>query len=135
MPTPKLTPKQEAFVAEYLISFNAADAARKAGYDPKSAVMRGRKLLADIRIAAAVAEAQKQPPARPPAVADLRSEQDVLDDIRSVTREARDGGDIKTALRGLEVESKLMGMFKDKPENSAPLPPEPPLKLPDNGRR
>ena len=127
----KLNPKQEAFVADYLSSRDAAAAAVKAGYDPKNADMRGRKLLADIRIAAALAAATPGAALAPPR----RTPGNVLDDIRSITREAWDEGDIKTALRGLEMESKLLGMFKDKPESLAPLPPEPPLILPDNGRK
>ena len=118
-------------MADYLSSRDAAAAAVKAGYDPKNADMRGRKLLADIRIAAALAAATPGAALAPPR----RTPGNVLDDIRSITREAWDEGDIKTALRGLEMESKLLGMFKDKPESIAPLPPEPPLILPDNGRK
>ena len=130
----KLTPRQKAFVAEYLITPNAALAAEKAGYSPKNAEAQGRRLLAYSRVSAAIAEAQNQPGAPQNAAPASRSGQDVLTDIRAVTREAWGEGDIKTALRGLEMEGKLMGMFKGKAEDAAPPLPEPVLNIPDNGR-
>lgn len=41
----KLTPKQEAFVDEYIITGNASEAARRAGYSAKSAEATGRENL------------------------------------------------------------------------------------------
>lgn len=41
----KLTPKQDLFLRYYLVSFNAADAARKAGYSPKTAGKIGQENL------------------------------------------------------------------------------------------
>lgn len=41
----KLTPLQERFVEEYLISLNATDAAKKAGYSKKTANQKGPQLL------------------------------------------------------------------------------------------
>lgn len=41
----KLTPKQELFVQEYLIDFNATDAARRAGYSEKTATSIGAENL------------------------------------------------------------------------------------------
>ena len=43
-----------------------------------------------------------------------RSAYDVLKDIQEVTRQAFAGGDIRTALKGLEMEAKHMGMLEDK---------------------
>ena len=98
---------------------------RREGAKPVDAATLRQRIAA--ALAAATPGAALAPPRRTPG--------NVLDDIRSITREAWDEGDIKTALRGLEMESKLLGMFKDKPESIAPLPPEPPLILPDNGRK
>jgi phage terminase small subunit len=53
-----LTAKQERFVAEYLIDLNATQAAIRAGYSEKTANEQGSRLLANVKIAAAVAEAQ-----------------------------------------------------------------------------
>ena len=53
-----MTPKQERFVSEYLIDLNATQAAIRAGYAKKSADVEGSRLLANAKVAAAVAAAQ-----------------------------------------------------------------------------
>lgn len=53
-----LTPKQEAFVREYLIDLNGAQAAIRAGYAESGARTEGSRLLANADIQAAIAEAQ-----------------------------------------------------------------------------
>lgn len=55
-----MTPKQEAFVREYLIDLNATQAAIRAGYSPKTANEQGARLLANVSIAAAVAQAKNE---------------------------------------------------------------------------
>ena len=54
---PPLTPRQAAFVGEYLIDLNATQAAVRAGYSPHSATVEGARLLANAKVAAAVQEA------------------------------------------------------------------------------
>lgn len=49
-----LTPRQQRFVAEYLIDLNATQAAIRAGYSAKTANQQGSRLLAHVGIAAAV---------------------------------------------------------------------------------
>lgn len=53
-----LTPKRRRFVEEYLVDLNATQAARRAGYSPRSARSHGPRLLRDPAVAAAIAEAQ-----------------------------------------------------------------------------
>ena len=53
-----LTPKQEAFVREYLIDLNATQAAIRAGYSAKSAMEQGYQLLQKTSVASAIGEAQ-----------------------------------------------------------------------------
>lgn len=55
-----LTPKQAAFVAEYLIDLNASAAARRAGYAEKRADAMGHENLRKPEIAAAIAAAQAE---------------------------------------------------------------------------
>ena len=50
--------RQGRFLAEYLISFNASDAARRAGFSVKTADVQGSRLLRNVRIRAAIAQAQ-----------------------------------------------------------------------------
>lgn len=49
-----LTPKQERFVAEYLIDLNAKQAAIRAGYSAKTAEQQGSRLLRNAEVAHAV---------------------------------------------------------------------------------
>ena len=54
-PTAKaLNPKQQQFVAEYLVDLNATQAAIRAGYSPKTAGVQGFDLLKKPEIAAAI---------------------------------------------------------------------------------
>ena len=58
MSTKKLTPKQERFVAEYLVDLNASAAARRAGYSPHRADAMGHENLRKPDIAAAIGAAK-----------------------------------------------------------------------------
>lgn len=49
-----LTPKQSAFVREYLIDLNGTQAAIRAGYSPRTASEQAARLLADVNVKAAV---------------------------------------------------------------------------------
>lgn len=53
-----LTPKQERFVAEYLIDLNATQAAIRAGYSARTAYSQGQRLLKHVEVAAAIAALQ-----------------------------------------------------------------------------
>lgn len=45
-----MTPKQKAFVAEYLIDLNATQAALRAGYSAKTAYSQGQRLLKNVEV-------------------------------------------------------------------------------------
>lgn len=51
-----MTPKQQRFVEEYLVDLNATQAAIRAGYSPRTANEQGARLLANVSVAAAIAE-------------------------------------------------------------------------------
>ncbi len=53
-----MTPKQTRFVQEYLIDLNATQAAIRAGYSAKTATEQGSRLLTNVKVQAAVQEAQ-----------------------------------------------------------------------------
>jgi phage terminase small subunit len=111
----KLTNKQAAFVNEYLIDLNATQAAMRAGYSAKTANEQGARLLTNVSVAEAVAKALTER-----AEKSSRTALDVLKDIQADTRSARQQGDLKTALRGLELEGKHLGMFVERRELSGP---------------
>ncbi|MDP3552641.1 terminase small subunit [Methylocystis sp.] len=55
----KLTPKQAAFVENYLLDLNATQAAIRAGYSKRTANEQAARLLANVSVAAAIAEAMR----------------------------------------------------------------------------
>ena len=105
----KLTDKQQAFVAEFLVDLNATQAAIRAGYSEKTAYSQGQRLLKNVEVDAAIKAAQAER-----AEKTQRTALDVLKDIQDVSKEARDGGDLKTALKGYELEGKHLGMFTER---------------------
>lgn len=70
MASDKLTPRQAAFVAEYLIDLNGTQAAIRAGYSPATAQEQASRLLSDVIIAAAVDRGKAQRNARVNTTAD-----------------------------------------------------------------
>lgn len=73
MPTPKpktLTPRQQAFVREYLIDLNATQAATRAGYSAKTAEQQGARLLGYAKVATAIQSAKKARAERTDVTAD-----------------------------------------------------------------
>lgn len=69
----KLTPKQQAFVAEYLVDLNATAAYRRAGYKARgnSAEVNAHRLLRNTKVAEAVAGAMKDRSKRTEVTADM----------------------------------------------------------------
>ena len=53
----KLTEKQRLFVEEYLIDLNATQAAIRAGYSAKTADVQGSRMLGNVKVQQAIAEA------------------------------------------------------------------------------
>lgn len=56
----KLTAKQQRFVEEYLIDLNATQAAIRAGYSEKTASEQGSRMLGNVKVQAAIQEAQNK---------------------------------------------------------------------------
>ncbi|MCW2284939.1 phage terminase small subunit [Rhodoblastus acidophilus] len=69
-PSKKLTPKQQRFVEEYIISLNATKAALEAGYSAKTAKSQGQRLLTNVDIADAISAAKKSRSERTEITAD-----------------------------------------------------------------
>lgn len=103
------TDKQTAFVREYLVDLNATQAAIRAGYSERTAYSVGQRLLKNVEIQRAVAAAQAKRARR----VEIKAE-DVLRGVIEVTTQARDSGDLKTALKGYELQGKHLGMWTEK---------------------
>lgn len=114
-----LTPKQQRFVEEYLIDFNATRAAIRAGYSEKTAKDIGCQNLAKLEVAAAIEAGLKDLTKR----AELTQEE-VLRDLALVKADAmqvvfdKDGNrvmaDRGAALKALELQGRHLVMFTDK---------------------
>ena len=57
---PRLTPKQQAFVVQYIVDYNGAKAAIRAGFAERSANVTASRLLAKANIQAAIAKSQQR---------------------------------------------------------------------------
>lgn len=75
-----LNARQARFVAEYLVTLNATEAAKRAGYSAKTAEVQGYRLLRNAEIAEAVAKGKGQQLER----ADLTAAR-VLEEIRRLS--------------------------------------------------
>lgn len=65
-----MTPKQTAFVGEYLVDLNATRAATRAGYSARTAYSHGQRLLKDVDVQAALQAGMNDRAARTEITAD-----------------------------------------------------------------
>lgn len=108
-----MTPKQEAFVREYLIDLNATQAYIRAGYKVSEEVARrnGHRLLTNADVASAIEEAQAKR-----AEESNISAKYVLDSIQRVAETAERENKFSDAIRGFELLGKHLGIFVEKRE-------------------
>lgn len=103
-----LNPKRAEFVRQYLVDLNGTQAAIRAGYSPKTAYAQANQLLNILEVKEAIAAGQSEK-----GLEVGRTAQGVLKDIMECTAQAREDGDLKTALKGLELQGKHLGMFTE----------------------
>lgn len=110
-PHPRLTPRQERFVAEYLVDLNATQAAIRAGYSPKTASAIGAENLRKPQLAAAVRVA-----ARERAAATEITAANVLRRLASIG--FNDDATHTEQTRALELLGRHLALFTDRIEHS-----------------
>jgi phage terminase small subunit len=98
-----VTPKQAAFVREYLIDLNATRAAIRAGYSPRTARAIGHENLTKVVIREAVEAAHAARATRTEVTADMV--------LAALLREATAGGSHLVRVRALELLGRHLGMF------------------------
>jgi phage terminase small subunit len=110
---PKLRPKQKIFIDEYLIDFNATQAAIRAGYSKTSAYAIGEQNLRKHEIQKALGLRLKAREERTEIDQDY-----VLTTIRDTVERCRAEGNFDPAntLRGCELLGRNLKMFTDKVE-------------------
>ena len=102
-----MTPKQECFCREYLVDLNATAAALRAGYSERTAKQQGSRLLTNVDVQAAIAEAQKARAMRTGLT------QDAV--VQGLLKEAVFKGEGSSPAARVSAWAHLgLGMFKDK---------------------
>jgi phage terminase small subunit len=104
-----LTPKQQCFVAEYLVDLNATQAAIRAGYSARRAAEIGYQLLHKTTVSEAIQAAQLDRSTRTGLTQDK-----VLADIEQVRELAIQDGQYTAALKASEMQARHLGMFTDR---------------------
>lgn len=115
----KLNNKQSRFVDEYLVDLNATQAAIRAGYSKKTAKSQGQRLLTNVDIKSAIAEAQEERGERTQITADRVVKELArigLSDLREAFTESghlrhpKDWTeDLAAAISSVEVVTRLTG--------------------------
>ena len=114
-----MTPKQSAFVEEYLIDLNATQAAIRAGYSAKTAEWIGPQLLGKSHVSAAIAKRMEDRSKRTEITQDR-----VLTDIELIKQDAmrkaydKNGNEAMinhtSALKACELQGRHLQMWNDK---------------------
>ena len=114
-----MTPKQAAFVDEYLIDLNSTQAAIRAGYSAKTAEWIGPQLLGKTHVAAAIAKRMEDRSKRTEITQDR-----VLTDIELIKQDAmrkaydKNGNEAMinhtSALKACELQGRHLQMWNDK---------------------
>lgn len=109
------TPKQQRFIEEYLVDLNATQAAIRAGYSAKTAAEQASRLLTNVKVAAAVAEARAALTAR------TEITQDTV--LKGFYREANyfgDGASHSARVSAFGGLAKVLGLETQKHEHAGP---------------
>ena len=109
MALPKLTPKQAAFVHEYLVDLNATQAAIRAGYSKKTANRIATENLSKPVIQEAIQEARDAREKRSMITVEW-----VLAQIASIAQDEE--AQQRDRLKALELLGKHLGMWEKRPD-------------------
>jgi len=94
-----LNDKQELFVQHYILTRNATEAARAAGYSEKSAHNQGYRLLQDSEVQQRVYDAEQE----------MSTDVDVISELENQYSYAKGHGHTNSAIKALEILSRVRG--------------------------
>ena len=94
-----LNDKQELFVQHYILTRNATEAARAAGYSEKSAHNQGYRLLQDSEVQQRVYDAEQE----------MTTDVDVISELENQYSYAKGHGHTNSAIKALEILSRVRG--------------------------
>lgn len=109
-----MTPKQEAFVQQYLVDLNATEAAIRAGYSAKTAYAIGAENLRKPEIAAAITEARRKLAARADFTVDAH-----MDELVKIRDAAFKAAQYSAASKCEMARGKVAGFYVDRIEMNA----------------
>ena len=99
-----LSDKQERFAQAYILHRNATEAAKAAGYSPRSAYNQGYRMLKNDEIVERIADLENE----------LVTNIDVIDEIENQYTFAKANGHTNSAIKALELLSRVRGSKSDK---------------------
>ena len=106
-----LNEKQEKFAQSYILHRNATEAARAAGYAKESAYNQGYRLLQNEEIKERIEDLEKE----------LTTDVDVVSELEQQYTYAKNNGHTNSAIKALELLSRVRG---NKSDNEMNLNPE-----------
>lgn len=104
-----MSPKEAAFVREYIKDRNATQAAIRAGYSARTASRNGQKVSQRPHVRAAIAAEDERL-----AAESRRGRNEVIADAMVAQAMARAADDVGNLCRALELEAKLRGLLTEK---------------------
>jgi phage terminase small subunit len=108
----QLTPKQQRFVDEYLVDFNASEAAKRAGYSPRSAHVQGCQLLKNPKVSRAILKRRTAMQEK----IEVTQEWVLSKLVLAAERNMKDGEANSVAVRALELLGKHLALFTERTE-------------------
>tara|TARA_R100000306_G_C4347939_1_gene128572 strand:- start:593 stop:1000 length:408 start_codon:yes stop_codon:yes gene_type:complete len=94
-----LNEKQELFVQHYILTRNASEAAKAAGYSERSAYNQGYRLLQDVEVQQRVYDAEQE----------MTTDVDVISELENQYSYAKGHGHTNSAIKALEILSRVRG--------------------------
>ena len=99
-----LTDKQERFAQAYVLHRNATEAAKAAGYAARSAYNQGYRMLKNEEIIERISDLENE----------LETNIDVIQEIENQYTFAKNSGHTNSAIKALELLSRIRGANSDK---------------------
>lgn len=101
-----LTPKQQAFCDNYIVSHNATDAATRAGYSAKTAYSQGQRLLKHVEIKKYLENNAKQA-----HTSKIATATEILEFLTDTVRNKDNG--LKDRLKAAQMLGEHFALYKD----------------------
>lgn len=106
-----LNDQQERFCQSYILHRNASEAARAAGYSQEHAARQGHRLLQNEEVVERITELEQN----------LTTDVDVISEIEKQYEFAKANGHTNSAIKALELLSRIRGTQEDKEDMTDPI--------------